>query len=104
MSAELEAPGVDLELVPSEAGGPQGGVGLQRGELRDEELQQRAAHRQGVADTKHELDVQGPTDRALLGTSVGSGQLAGVEALDHRLYVLCGHGLCHYGDDLWRVS
>src|SRR3546814_3049069 len=65
MSAELEAPAADLELVPSEAGGPPGGVGLQRGELRDEELQQRAAHRQGVADPKHELDVQGPTDRAL---------------------------------------
>src|SRR3546814_18223849 len=48
MSAELEAPAVDLELVPSEAGGPPGGVGLQRGELRDEELQQRAAHRQGA--------------------------------------------------------
>src|SRR3546814_14292466 len=89
MSAELEAPAVDLELVPAEAGGPPGGVGLQRGELRDEEIQQRAAHRQGVADPKHELDVQGPTDRALPGKAVGSVQHARVEDLDLRLDVLC---------------
>src|SRR3546814_16845403 len=88
MSAELEAPAVDLELVPSEAGGPPGGVGLQRGELRDEELQQRAAHRQGVADPKHELDVQGPTDRATLGKSVGSVNPARAEAVDPRVDVL----------------
>src|SRR3546814_8527834 len=103
MSAELEAPAVDLELVPSEAGGPPGGVGLQRGELRDEELQQRAAHRQGVADPKHELDVQGPTDRALLGTSVGSVQHARVEDLDLRLDVLCQQQLGQLVDELRRV-
>src|SRR3546814_18813900 len=49
MSAELEAPAVDLELVPSEAGGPPGGVGLQRAELRDEELQPQANRKSVVS-------------------------------------------------------
>src|SRR3546814_7557585 len=40
MSSQLEAPAVDLELVPPEAGGPPGRIRLERSELRDEELQQ----------------------------------------------------------------
>src|SRR3546814_7003967 len=103
MYAELEAPAVDLGLVPSEAGGPPGGVGLQRGGVREEERQQRAAHRQGVADPKHELDVQGPTDRALLGKSGGSVQHARVEDLDLRLDVLCQQQLGQLVDELRRV-
>src|SRR3546814_20113532 len=103
MSAELEAPAVDLELVPSEAGGPPGGVGLQRGELRDEELQQRAAHRQGVADPKPELDVQGPTDRALLGKALGRVKNARVEDRDLRLDVLCTYQLGQLVEVIRRV-
>src|SRR3546814_14423818 len=63
LSAELEAPAVDLERVPSEPGGPPGGVALQRGQLRDDELPQRAAQRPGLADPPPDLAVQGPPAR-----------------------------------------
>src|SRR3546814_11927119 len=54
-------------------------------------------------DPKHELDVQGPTDRALLGKSVGSVQHARVEDLDLRLDVLCQQQLGQLVDELRRV-
>jgi hypothetical protein len=103
MAAELQGPTVDLELVAGNAGGGPGGVGQQRRELGEQELQDLAARRQGARDAEHELDVQRRAQQPAVQQLRRVVQHGQVEDLDLRLDVLRQHGAGQLVDQRRRV-
>ena len=67
MTAELQRPAIDLELMASDPGGRPGRLGCELLELRHLEFEHVADRRHGVLHAKDELHMQGLAQHAFFG-------------------------------------
>src|SRR5205807_9910212 len=103
MTAGLEAPLVDLPLMPADARADPGGPRQDLFDLGAQKIEHRPARGHCVRHTHDELHMRPLLDEAFLhqiGRVVQHGQ---VEDLDLGLDSVFEHGLCESFDEVWRV-
>ena len=88
MAAALQHPVIDVELEPSDAGRRPGRTGQLIGQLVDQEVEQLLAHRQGIRNAEHELDVCRGFHHAFINQCLGVVEHRCVENLDLGLHLV----------------
>ena len=103
MSAELETPFIDFELIASDPGSRPGRIGHQLPEFRDQKLQQLASSRQRIRNPHHELDLARPLEQTAIDHVLCVVEHRHVEHFDLGLDVVLKHRARQILDELWRV-